>query len=68
MRWKVKKTANAPEDEETDSEENKGQLIVDATCAPADIRYPTDISLLNEARVCRFNKIRTTHQFLLAIV
>ena len=23
---------------------------MDATCAPADIRYPTDISLLNEAR------------------
>jgi len=29
---------------------NHGQLIVDATCAPADIRYPTDVSLLNEAR------------------
>jgi transposase, IS5 family len=29
---------------------NKGKLIIDATCAPADIRYPTDLSLLNEAR------------------
>jgi len=29
---------------------NKGKLIVDATCAPADIAYPTDISLLNDAR------------------
>jgi len=29
---------------------NRGQLIVDATCAPADIRYPTDLNLLNEAR------------------
>jgi len=29
---------------------NKGQLILDATCAPADIRYPTDLGLLNEAR------------------
>ncbi len=29
---------------------NEGQLIVDATCAPADIRYPTDLSILNEAR------------------
>jgi len=29
---------------------NDGQLITDATCAPADIRYPTDVSLLNEAR------------------
>lgn len=25
-------------------------MIVDATCAPADIRYPTDCSLLNEGR------------------
>jgi hypothetical protein len=33
-----------------DQPENRGQLIVDATCAPADIRYPTDVSLLNEAR------------------
>lgn len=32
------------------SGKNKGQLILDATCAPADIRYPTDCSLLNEAR------------------
>jgi len=30
---------------------NKGQLIVDATCTPADIRYPTDMSILNEARM-----------------
>jgi hypothetical protein len=29
---------------------NGGKLIVDASCAPADIRYPTDLSLLNEAR------------------
>ena len=33
---------------ETDA--NRGKLIIDATCAPADIRYPTDVSLLNEAR------------------
>ena len=29
---------------------NKGKLIVDATCVPADIRYPSDLGLLNEAR------------------
>lgn len=29
---------------------NKGKLIVDATCTPADIKYPTDLNLLNEAR------------------
>ena len=29
---------------------NKGKLVLDATVAPADIRYPTDLSLLNECR------------------
>jgi len=29
---------------------NKGKLILDASVAPADIRYPTDLSLLNECR------------------
>jgi hypothetical protein len=30
---------------------NRGKLIIDATCAPADISYPTDLALLNGARV-----------------
>ncbi len=30
--------------------ENKGTLMLDATCAPYNIRYPQDFSLLNEAR------------------
>ncbi|WP_374723542.1 IS5 family transposase [Calidifontibacillus erzurumensis] len=29
---------------------HKGKLLLDATCAPADIAYPTDLGLLNEAR------------------
>jgi len=29
---------------------NKGHLIVDATVAPADIKYPTDLDLLNDVR------------------
>ncbi|HEX7064121.1 MAG TPA: IS5 family transposase [Bacillales bacterium] len=29
---------------------HQGKLLLDATCAPADIRYPTDLSLLNEGR------------------
>jgi IS5 family transposase len=29
---------------------NQGSLLIDATCTPIDIRYPTDLSLLNEAR------------------
>ena len=35
---------------ETKTTENKGKLIMDATVAPADIRYPSDISILNESR------------------
>lgn len=30
--------------------ENEGTLILDATCAPANIQYPQDVSLLNGAR------------------
>lgn len=29
---------------------NGGTMIVDATCAPSNIRYPQDVSLLNKAR------------------
>ncbi|MGB8703075.1 MAG: IS5 family transposase [Thermosynechococcaceae cyanobacterium] len=29
---------------------NKGKLIIDASCAPADIHYPTDLGLLNSGR------------------
>ena len=29
---------------------NRGTLTLDATCAPQDIRFPTDIRLLNDAR------------------
>ena len=31
-------------------EENQGTLILDATCVPQNIRFPTDASLLNEGR------------------
>ena len=36
-----------PEEEEAP---NEGTLILDATCTPQAIRFPTDTSLLNEAR------------------
>ena len=29
---------------------NKGKLVVDATCTPADITFPTDLKILNTAR------------------
>ena len=39
------------DDEPSNSEaDNEGTLILDATCAPVNIRYPQDVSLLNEAR------------------
>jgi len=47
------KEPNSPEDKASSFEvypANKGKLILDATCAPADLRFPTDLSLLNEAR------------------
>ncbi len=44
------KTQKTSSDGVADLPANRGQLIADATCAPADIRYPTDVSLLNEAR------------------
>lgn len=39
-----------PEHSNSSEEENSGTILMDATCAPADIRYPTDLNLVNEAR------------------
>lgn len=38
-------------DEELKQIENQGTLIIDATCAPQDIQYPTDVRLLHESRL-----------------
>jgi len=48
-------TAGPVDGEESGTEQGKappptGTLILDATCAPADIAYPTDLRLLNKAR------------------
>jgi IS5 family transposase len=37
-------------EKEDNTPKNRGKLILDATCAPADISYPTDLELLNQAR------------------
>jgi len=37
-------------DDEKETHENVGTLILDATCAPQNIRFPQDINLLNESR------------------
>ena len=45
--------AARPDDQQVGSKTtrpNQGPLLIDATYVPADIRQPTDLSLLNEAR------------------
>ena len=50
----IAKAENKPEPPPPGDDEpeppNEGTLTVDATCAPQNIRYPLDLSLLNEAR------------------
>ncbi|HEY9298217.1 MAG TPA: IS5 family transposase, partial [Phormidium sp.] len=38
------------ESEEVSERKNRGRLIAEATCTPADITYPTDLKILNQAR------------------
>jgi len=45
---KEKDDPNSPEGDT--GGKNKGTLIVDATCAPEDMRFPHDVTLLDEAR------------------
>lgn len=40
---------------------NQGTVLMDATCAPADVAYPTDLNLLNEAREKLESIIDTLH-------
>jgi IS5 family transposase len=52
---KVASSGKTKKDKHTGSNDepsppNRGKLIMDATCAPADITYPTDLKLLNDAR------------------
>ncbi len=48
--------ASVPKEEKKDDPDDKndppnsGTLILDATCCPADIAYPRDVDLLNQAR------------------
>ncbi len=55
MICQVKKKDRSDDDEDPPAgsngePRNKGKMILDGSCAPADIRYPTDIGLLNESR------------------
>ena len=48
-------------EDDTGGSSNKGKLIVDATCTPADVAYPTDLNLLNDAREKTETMIDTMH-------
>lgn len=42
---------NQPKSGSPDSKpDNQGKLLIDATCTPADITFPTDLKILNTAR------------------
>src|SRR4028118_1769798 len=45
------KTEKKKDSDAKNESPNQGKLIIDATSAPADISYPTDLGLLNGARV-----------------
>lgn len=53
--------SSVTEKESESKNKNKGTLILDATCAPADIHFPTDVSLLNESREKLEEMIDTLH-------
>jgi hypothetical protein len=42
--------SDSPEDKISENKTNAGVMMVDASVAPSDIAYPTDLNLLNEAR------------------
>lgn len=48
-------------DDDDQNSGNSGTMIIDATCAPSNIKYPQDTSLLNEARECAEKLIDVLH-------
>lgn len=45
-----KANRNTSKKKQKKRKKNRGKLLMDATVAPADIKYPTDIDLLNKSR------------------
>ncbi|VEN73912.1 conserved hypothetical protein [Candidatus Desulfarcum epimagneticum] len=59
---KKKRSGKKDDDLDPPGSKNKGKLLVDATCAPSDITYPTDLKLLNHAREKREEIIDVLHE------
>ncbi len=45
-----KKNSKDDDSNGSGASQNKGKLLMDASCTPADITFPTDLKLLNKAR------------------
>jgi len=52
----------ADDSSDDDDRPNNGTLIMDTTCAPANITYPQDIKLCNEAREKTEKMVETMHE------
>jgi len=46
----IEEKSERKEEEKESQIKNKGKLILDASCAPADLSYPQDLGILNQAR------------------
>lgn len=57
----LKNRKDSSDDHDDSDSNNSGTLIVDATCAPANIKYPQDASLLNQARESSEELIDSLH-------
>jgi len=58
----AEKPDESKDDDDDSKPPNKGLLILDATCAPADIKYPQDINLCNEAREKTESMVENMHK------
>jgi hypothetical protein len=61
IKKKAEKRSDKDDDAPGSDTKNKGKLLVDATCAPEDINFPTDLKLLNKAREKSEEIIDTLH-------
>ncbi|MGV2829794.1 hypothetical protein [Myxosarcina sp. GI1(2024)] len=50
-RWVRVQIRKKNEESEVEETQNKGKLILDATAAPAEITYPSDLGILNQSRI-----------------
>lgn len=55
------KEESTKDDDDQPKPQNQGTMIVDATCAPSQIKFPQDTELLNQARECTEKLIDEIH-------